>query len=109
VDRSSFAVICLVQDLVNNFPCKVLRLRPREDSSHSPDWIEVSCSMIRIVSRLVVPLLGLRIESDSEVHALFVYSVLLDLFDECRDVGDVESWCHDLDIRGLIGTGQRFD
>lgn len=89
LDRSSFAVRYLVFDLIDNVPCKVLRLGPREDSRHSPDWIEVASTMIGIVSCLIVPLLGLRVVSYSQVHALFfVYSVLFDLLNECGNAGD---------------------
>ena len=82
VDRSSFALRYLILDLIDYISSQVLRLRPREDSRHSPDWIEVASTRVGVVSSLIVPLLGLGIEPYSQVQTLLlVYSVLLDLLD----------------------------
>ena len=98
------AVRYLILDLSHQVPSQVLRLRPREDSCHSPDWIEVASSRIGIISRLVVPFLGLGIEPYSQVQALLlVYSVLFDLLNEGGNVSDVKSWCHMSIVRESAG------
>jgi len=104
LDRSSSTISYLVLDLSDKVPSQVLRLGAREDSCHSPDWIEVASPRVGVVSSLVVPFLGLGIEPYSQVQALLlVYSVLLDLLDQCRNVGDVQSWCHMSIVRKSAG------